>query len=236
MNKLVATIITITLCITNAVAQNTNLDYTLAVKLYNTTSLQKFNPVTVSNYVYRTSDFVVLKPTVAVQWKTPKNNFREIELSDFNINKRSTHYVTNVTTNSSGFAFTDQNIQTSIALKYEYVLGLNSAKNYKLVPSVGLGLHSFYVSNKYFPQVTTSFYNSTRLIGTTAYIAPRLSYFITSKLLLDFNIPVYLTEFSTNKTHQSNPSIPVANRTIHTFNFKAFPNVLSCRLGIGLKI
>ncbi|MEQ1733199.1 MAG: hypothetical protein ABL940_05970 [Bacteroidia bacterium] len=236
MNKLVATIITITLCITNAVAQNTNLDYKLAVKLYNTTSLQKFNPVIVSNYAYSTSDFVVLKPTVAVQWKTKKNNFREIELSDFNINKKSTHYVTNVTTPSSGLVFTDQNLQSSIALKYEYVLGLNSAKNYKLVPSVGLGLHSFYGYSKNFPQVSSSFYTSTRLIGTTAYIAPRLTYFITSKLLLDFNIPVYLTEFSANKRRNPNPSIPVANRTIHTFNFKAFPNVLSCRIGIGLKI
>ena len=83
------------LFIVNGWAQNTNLDFKNAIKIYNLSSYElniKTEPIINSPsgaYYFTTVNSQFLHPTIAFQWKSKKNNFHEIELTDFSLNKMS---------------------------------------------------------------------------------------------------------------------------------------------------
>jgi hypothetical protein len=229
---------------------NKNLNYKLVIKLYNTTLIQT-RPALLDIYSnYKSNTYVWLQPTISLQWKTKNKQFNEIELSAFNASKKNT-FIPSINYSNYYNAFTETCIITekksSLAIKYEYIFSLNTNQNYKLVPSLGAGLHMFYSNVKKSSTESKIYDRSNHLLGATFYLAPRLSYFLTSKLLLDFNIPIYLTEFNVNTLHykqstsytttlNNSSSMNYYNKTNQIFNFEAFPNLFSFRLGIGIKI
>ena len=76
-------IILLLLFIKNGWTQNTNLDYKYAIKIYNLTTFDEYRESKSDTTAYSTKTLQILHPTVAFQWKTKKNNFHEIELTNF---------------------------------------------------------------------------------------------------------------------------------------------------------
>jgi hypothetical protein len=237
-------VILFVLAFTNtANAQNTNLDYSGALKIYNLTSYETyttsvFTDTTNSNYHFsKHSALTVFHPTVAYQWKTTKSNFHEVELTGLMFaNKRSQTVLMNDSTNINPTIGGMNTLTSELSLRYEYILTFNKMKESKFVPSVGFGLNPFYrrISNR--PVLSNMYPSSERQFGVRAFITPRITYFVTQKFFLDLNIPLCFSEFNLTALRQDNPVIPFDHRTTSTINFYQFPKFLSARIGIGIKI
>lgn len=224
-------------------AQNTNIDYKNALKIYNLTSFdeyeksRKINDTSSDAFYYTTKTLQILHPTIAFQWKTKKNNFHEIELTNFKLDKLETTTENRDDTAGNGQVISGNNlITTSISARYEYILNFNKTKVTKLVPSLGFGINPYYRQNKYSPKTSASFSTSELYLGAKVFVTPRLTYYLSSRLFIDINIPICFFDLYFLSDKEDNPSIPQEERTISTFNFNQFPKVFSGRVGVGLKL
>jgi hypothetical protein len=223
--------------------QNTNLDYKNALKFYNLTTFEeqtksrRLNDSSSYRYQYTNTTLQILHPTIAFQWKSKKNNFHEIELTSLMLGKIGTQTeITNDTT-INGQTISRSNLKTTvISARYEYILNFNKSKDSKFVPSIGFGINPYYRQNNYSPKISNSFPTSEISVGMRTFITPRLTYFVTSKLFIDVNIPLCFFDTFYLVDKEDNPVIPVQQRTITTFNYSQFPKILSGRLGVGLKL
>jgi hypothetical protein len=178
-----------------------------------------------------------LHPTIAFQWKTRKNNFREIELTTLALGRLGTKTVIKSDPSNYGQIISGNEIfTTAVSVRYEYILNFNKLKDKKLVKSVGFGINPYFRQDNYSSKVATSFPTSEKKIGMNVFITPRIMYFLTSKLFIDVNVPLcfFNTYFGVYK--DDNATIPVEERRISTFNFNQFPKIFSGRIGIGLKL
>jgi hypothetical protein len=228
--------------IKSSFSQNTNLDYKSAIKIANLSTFDESYPTkindTSSNNLYTTKTTLqLLHPTVAFQWKTKKNNFHEIELTNFSINKVGTKTeVINDTTHTRQ-TVSDGNLRTiSIAMRYEYICNFNKSKDTKLVPSLGFGINPYYQRNSYIPTISSSFSTSETGIGAKFFVTPRLTYYLLPKLFVDVNLPICITDSYMITNKDDNPALTAQDRTISSFNFQEFPKAFSGRIGIGLKL
>lgn len=221
--------------------QNTNLDYKNAIKIYNLTAFEEYgkfkSDTTMYSFRYNTRTLQVIHPTIAFQWKTKKNNFREIELTSFMIGKvgAKTEVVDNTTGNAVIRSGNDL-ITTFISVRYEYILNFNKSKEKKLVPSLGFGINPYFKQNNYEPKVLTSFPTSEKFFGARSFITPRLTYYIRPKFFIDINIPLCFFDTYYLIDKEDNPAISAKQRTMTTINYDQFPKIFSGRLGVGLKI
>lgn len=223
--------------------QNTNLDYKNAIKIYNLTTFEeyskskKINDTSSNHFYYTTSTLQILQPTIAFQWKTKKNNFHEIELTSFMLGKLGTKTeIKNDTTNIGQTISGNDVISTSISARYEYILNFNKSKDRKLVPSLGFGINPYYRQNKYLPKISSSFPTSEKYFGAKVFLTPRISYYLTSKLFIDINIPICISEIYYTIDKDENPVLTVKQRTTSSTDFRGFPKIFSGRIGVGLKL
>jgi len=222
--------------------QNTNLDFQYAIKLYNLTTYEEFNKTKRTNssssyYEYTSTNLQMAHPTIAIQRKTKKNNFHEIELTNLMISKSGTlTEIKNDTTGITFFVGGDEITTTYISMRYEFILNFNKAKNKKLVPSIGFGINPYFRQFIYTPKLSSSFGTSESYCGVKTFVTPRLTYYLTEKLFFDINIPVCFFDTYYLIERSYNPTIPADERKIKTFDYKQFPKTLSGRIGIGLKI
>jgi hypothetical protein len=237
------TLILLKIVVEKSWGQNPNLDYKSALKVYNLTTFEeqtksnKLNDSSSYQIQNSSTSLQILHPTIAFQWKSKKNNFHEIELTGFVLEKNNTKTeIINDTTNNGQTINGDDLTMTFISARYEYIVNFNKSKDSKLVPSIGFGINPYYRQNNYSPLTSNSFPTSEIIGGVRTFITPRLTYFLTSKLFVDLNIPLcfFDTYILTNK--ENKPSIPVSRRTISSFNFDSFPAALSARIGIGIKL
>jgi len=224
-------------------SQNTNLNYYSGIKLYNTTIFEEqsksmlVSDTSSIRIQYTNTNSQILHPTIAFQWKSKTNNFHEIELTNFMVNKvgTKTEYVSD--TSASGLLISGQDIvTTALSVRYEYILTFNKSKDSKLVPSLGFGVNPYFRKNKISPLASSSFPASENSFGLRAFLTPRITYFVTSKLFVDVNIPLCLFDNFILTETRDNANLPVEERTVSTFNFNQFPNFFSGRIGIGLKL
>jgi len=74
-------------------SQNTNLNYHSGIKLYNTTIFEEqsksmlVSDTSSVRFQYTNTNSQILHPTIAFQWKSKTNNFHDIELTNFMVNK-----------------------------------------------------------------------------------------------------------------------------------------------------
>jgi hypothetical protein len=240
---LITVVILNLLLLENVWAQNTNLDFNYAIKIYNLTTYEqnirseRLNDTSSSYYYYTTTNFQILHPTIAFQWKTKKNNFQEIELTSLIIDKAVTKTEIKNANATNGYLVNGNNIiTTSIALRYEYILNFNKLKDRKLVPSIGFSISPYFNRNKISPQLSYSFPTSQSYFGTKMFVAPRLSYFVTSRFFIDLNIPLCAIDAYTLTEKREDPNLKESERSVTTNNFQAFPTIFSGRIGIGLKL
>ncbi len=201
--------------------QNTNLDFKGAIKFQNQVTIID-RPVyktdkTLYDLQYRNGSYQILHPTFAVQWKTKKNNFHEIELTDFSF--------------TSGFSVT-------ASVRYEYIVNLYKSKNWKFVPSLGFAFNPYYLQSDTIPgdEQTSSYKSSDKFFGAKFLVTPRLTYYCGKKLFIDLNVPLcvfnpYMESYTTE-----DPTLPLEERTTNSTSFAGvFPGFFTVRLGIGLK-
>lgn len=223
--------------------QNTNIDYKYAIKAYNLTTYDEFERTRTSSdssssiIHYTSTSLQILHPTIAFQWKTKKNNFHEVELTGFMLGKLSTSKEISDDTLNSGQTTSGYDLfTTSISARYEYILNFNKTKNSKFVPSIGFGINPYYKQDNYSPKVSSLYPTSEIYIGTKVFVTPRLTYYLSSKLFFDINIPLCFIDSYFLIDKEDDPALPIEERTVTTIDFEAFPKVFSGRIGIGIKI
>ncbi len=224
-------------------SQNTYLNYQSGLKLYNTTIFeQQSKSILVSDtssvrIQYTNTNSQILHPTIAFQWKSKKNNFHEVELTNFMVNKVGTKTAYVSDTSATGQLVSGEYItKTALSLRYEYIAVLLKLKNNKVVPSIGFGVNPYFQKSSISYESSTSFPSSNQNIGVRTFITPRISYFLTSKLFLDVNIPICLFDNYLNIESSDNPAVPISQRDISSLNFNQFPKFISGRIGIGIKL
>lgn len=243
MKKKLLILLLLTIVVQIGWSQNTNLDYKSAIKIYNLTTFdeqtksKRLNDTSSNSYQYSNTTLQIFHPTIAFQWKSRKNNFHEIELTSLMLGKIGTKTEIGNETINKGQTISGGNLTTlAISVRYEYILNFNKSKDRKLVPSIGFGINPYYRQNNYSPKISSSFPTSDISIGLKAFITPRITYFLTSKLFIDINIPLCFFDTFYFVDKENNPTIPVQERKITTFNYNQFPKFFSGRFGIGLKL
>jgi hypothetical protein len=223
-------------------AQNTNLDYKFALKLYNQTSFeQSGNLASVDTLNHQLLDanstLQYVHPTIAFQWRTKKQNFREIELINFYVNKitesleqiDSIGNVKNVLSNRDVYS-------SGISLRYEYTVMFKKLKTSNFVPSISYAANTYFKRDQFVPKNSNAFKNTQSTLGARGFIIPRLTYFLGSKLFVDLNVPICVMDLYYRVNENENPSIPPNQQRINNINFELFPKVMSVRIGVGIKI
>jgi hypothetical protein len=227
-------------------AQNPNLDYKSAIKIYNVTSfdLNNYNNGPSSGYYYQVdkSTTQILHPSVAFQWKTKSRNFHEIELSNFSV-KTVIDRVAIVDGTTGKVAYVEsggREVTTFISAGYEYNLLLtrksDSKPDKRLVPFLGLGLNPYYIRNSSYAEASDRYTTFESRTGFKTFITPRLNYFFKSRVFLDLNVPFCILDGHVAVRTNRNPLIPSNQQTITNFDFSALPSFYSIRLGIGIKL
>jgi hypothetical protein len=224
-------------------AQNINLDYKRALKIYNLTTFEeqtksrRLNDTSTYRYQYTNTTLQIFHPTIAFQWKSKKNNFHEIELTSLMLGKSGTKIEFINDTKNNGQTINGDDLTTTvISARYEYILNFCKSNDSKIVPSIGFGINPYYRQNDYSPKISSSFPTSEISVGMRTFITPRLTYFVTSKLFIDVNIPLCFFDIFYFVDKEDNPAIPIQQRTITAFDYSQFPKIFSGRLGVGLKL
>jgi len=225
-------------------SQNSPLAYSKALKMYNLTTFDAVSNTSQSSDLAGISfnssvkTFQLLHPTIAFQWKTKKKeNFHEIELSSFSFRRTNTmdEKITD-STNISQIISGSEETNCSIAARYEYIFTFFKTKDRKFLPSLGLGINSYFLQSSTRPKTADLFPVSDRIIGSKVFLTPRINYFITPKLFLDFNIPLCIMDFNLKSSRKENPVLPINQQRISVFQFQQFPTVFSARIGVGIKL
>ena len=216
-------------------AQNSNLDYKYALKIYNLTAYEEYSKST--SYLNQTkTTFQLLHPTIAFQWNNSKNNAHEVELTYFNVANFEAYSLAQDTINDVIQNLGDDVISSVISVRYEHILNFNKSKDQKFVPSVGFGINPYYTQTNYSPKISSLFPHSELYVGTKLFLTPRLSYFIGSKFFIDVNIPICISNIYFTSDKNENPTYEIEERTTSSFNVDLFPNIFTGRIGIGIKI
>lgn len=146
-----------------------------------------------------------------------------------------TEYVSD-TSASGQLTSGEEIINSALSLRYEYIVAFNKSKDSKIVPSIGFGVNPYFRKSSIAYESSTSFPSSTQSIGVRSFITPRITYFLTSKLFLDVNIPICLFDNFILTESSDNPTVPISQRDISSYNFNQFPKFISGRVGIGIKL
>ncbi|MDA3866404.1 MAG: hypothetical protein PF489_06590 [Salinivirgaceae bacterium] len=235
-------IIFLLLIIQKGHSQNTYTDDKNAIKIYNLTTFEssssKLRSDSASFSLYSSNSISeYFHPTFAYQWKSKKNNFHEIELTNFILkNNKSKDEIINDSSGTKHTKISSRTTMILISFRYEYILNFNKSKDTRFVPSLGFGVRPFYKQEDIKFDVSTSFPSSEKYIGFSTYITPRLTYYVSSKLFLDINIPLNIFSMNYNTTLLDNPAIPKEHRDVSSLNFEELTNVFSARIGVGLKL
>lgn len=216
-------------------AQNSNLDYKYAIKIYNLTSYEEYTKTTSFINETRTS-IQILHPTIAFQWNNNKRNSNEVELTNFKLGKLDTKSETQDTIKGGNYNLEYDKFSTMISARYEYILNFNKSKDRKIVPSLGFGINPYYTQTNYEPKNTTKYRYSEMHTGLKLFLTPRLSYYIGSKIFIDINLPICISDVFYSVDKNEDPSYQSAESTTSTFNIDIFPKVFTGRIGIGIKI
>lgn len=237
-----ALIISLLLLSNFAWSQNPNLDYKHAVKIYNVSTYSRTSNKTFMNDSLNTqmkeiySSFQFFNPSIALQWATKRNNFHEISMGNMQFGK--TQMKREISSDSSATQVLSgyQNKTSSMAGRYEFILNFNKSKDTKFVPSLGFGVSPYFSMSRSKPLVASAFPTSQNRIGFNVFIAPRLTYYFSSKFFLDVNIPICLVDNYMQINKSNNPILPAGQGTVSTYNINQFPKIFTGRVGIGLKI
>lgn len=221
-------------------SQNENPDFKYAVKLYNLTifedkSRSEFD-TSFNHFAITDKTLQILHPTVAFQWRTDKNNFHEIELTNLSLDKAEMDVVLYDSTGTGQSISGAEIVTTSVSVRYEFILNFNGSGGNKFVPSVGFAGNPYYRQINNMPRVSDSYRTSEKFIGARAFVIPRISYYFSSKFFVELNIPICFFDLYFQSEKDQDPRLPIEDQTTSTANFELFPVFFSGRVGVGVKL
>lgn len=225
----------------NVHSQNPHLDYKYSLKLCNLSGYQESGWNSSVNapgnyYHHYTSKRVdLLHPVIAFQVRSKKSNFHEVTLSDLKWKSDLTSTeLRNDSLQSAGFINSQNVMESSVSLGYEYTQVFFKKKDFRLVPSLGFGVNPYF--NRYEISYGTSvFYPSSQTnAGCRITVSPGFSWYFSKRIFADFKAPLCIADASFRKDEQQNPAIPANDRTVSTIDFSGFPKMAAIRLGIGI--
>ncbi len=228
-------------CLSRLDAQNPNLDYKFAVKVYNLTQYDTYSGFTeiTANYKIRstTETLQLFHPTVAMQWKSKRNNFHEVELTGLTVGKNTTTDKFENSLNPAGILMSGSEVRsTKIAVRYEYILNFNKTKDKKVVASTGFGVSPYLDHQKFTPLTSAEYPSAYTAAGIRGFVTPRLTYFIRPKMFIDLNLPLCVFDSAVQNNETESPVTLPASRSITAYDMEIFPRLFSGRIGVGLKI
>jgi hypothetical protein len=224
-------------------AQNPNTDYRFGIKLYNlatydhTEELKPTNPVGFTYNHVTTENVRLLHPALAFQWRSKKNNFHEIELTELKWDNTATSSViTNDSIKLWALAGDESVTHCAVAARYEYILMLGKKKERKLVPAIGFAGSPYYSSYRFSPEVSASFPQSRQDIGLRAFVVPRLTWYVKDRIFFDLNLPVCIANLNYSEEKSEDPALPSTRHDVQLIDMRVLPKYFSARIGIGIKI
>ena len=182
------------------------------------------------------SQFEYFTPSFAII--LPNGNSQEFELSRLLINTTSKSIIKNDTMGKSIETISSQKTTNIfVAFRYEYnVMFFKNKEDNKVKLYLGFSINPYFSNIKYSPLVSTAFPTNQGNFGMTLSTIPRLNYNWNEKWFIDINIPISIADFYWTIDKVDNPSVPVVQRNVSTYNYQAFPNKFLFRLGLGLRI
>jgi len=223
-------------------SQNENADSRYAAKIYNLSSFGQAYRTSGDTSVFGSkaigNGMSLVHPTFAFQLRGKKGNYHELEL--INLYQIKNPVATDIFDDSSQtFVVLPDGAQqtaTYLSFRYEYTMSFKTDDAAKMEFSLGFGINPHFSARKLESFTPTVFNSNQRTFGFRTFVIPRLSYFLTSKLFLDLNIPIAVTDMGFTRAQNFNPVIPEQQQTISNFNLQALPRVITCRIGVGLRL
>lgn len=220
----------------NLIAQNANLDYRNALKVYNHFSYSNTTDESASNVSYSHKSFSFFNPTIAYQWKTAKGNLHEISLSDLYINHSEDEREYNDPILQQNVVDRGQSTTSRIALGYEYIVNFAKNSDWKLIPSVGFMTESSFTQGKYESMSSTDYTSSRATFGLGVFMVPRATWYMNDRFFLDLNLPVKIFSSSFTRNKIDLPTLNTEDRISNESNYTFFPSLFAMRIGIGIKL
>lgn len=178
-----------------------------------------------------------LHPTLAFQWESKNQNFNEVELINFYINKnRRVREQLDSLGRVETILSTKILHSSAISFRYEYIVNFRKSKSSRFAPSLGYSGNPYFESEQFVPEKANEFKNGQITIGGRVSVIPRLIYYLGARFYIDLNLPICVMDMNYRMYQNENPSIPDNQRRISNFNFELFPKVLAARIGVGLKL
>jgi hypothetical protein len=227
----------------NGWTQDTDQKTKFSIKLSNLTSFEEFQLVNYWDNVPATSDSYydflnhrILNPTIALQIRTKTNNFHEIELINLTIDKIDfieSYYneLYNTTNPRRSYLQTNMNI----SLKYEYIYTLTKSNEKKFLPSIGLGVNPHFQRITNMPVYSNDWKTDRNIFIIRLQVIPRITYFLTSKLFVDFNLPITIADFKYMNYHIYNHSIIESLKTSEVNKTSFLPFYYCGEIGVGFR-
>jgi hypothetical protein len=200
-------------------SQNPNLDFRGAIKISNTFTYIDFNgkqDSLLDDYIYHNNSWQFFHPTFAFMWKAKNGNIQEVELQDVQV---------------------ASNFMLSVSAKYDYYLTFYKSNNWKLVPSLGLGVNPYYFQyNNGDNDDTDVFFTDSKYFGMRIFITPKLTYYLGSKVFFDLDLPLCAMDTYYKIYRNEDPGLTIPEQKTTSFDFgPAFPYSVSIKIGVGVK-
>lgn len=154
--------------------------------------------------------------------KFKRNDYKEIEYDD------------NSHPSYSLESFKSEN--NELLLRGMYELKFKNKSKKKFLPQIGLGIEPFILYTERIPMIPTVFPIFSLSLGATVYVIPRISYALSDKVYLDFNIPFGLCQYIWNFEKHLNPAMTLEEQRKSQSDLDFLNSTFQIRFGIGVRI
>jgi hypothetical protein len=238
-------IIALTIFAAQLFGQNTNKTkpiYRFGLKAYlNVSHENKFDSYTDAAH-YRTTvttqKSTDVFPTFGFSKNRKKGRFYEISFTHFNFthdDALTLHRIDtlNVITIPSRGAKSNT---AYVGMRYEWSFPVFYEKLGIFQPYIGLSTDPSVFFKDIEPYSTATFPSRAFEARNTISIIPRAIVSLSSRLFLDFNVPISVFSMAATYNYTENPILPIYARTRTDFTAKYFPSQFNIRLGLGYRI
>jgi hypothetical protein len=207
--------------------QNPNTDFKYAVKLGNRSTIGYSVVSTPSGLLIQNPYLIGFHLVPSFLMRSAKGNFTEFSLDNIGFNLPNQRAY-------GGESY--QPVNMNLHLMAARYLTLRKVSHQRWVPMVGLALApSFSISRSY--QLANGLtIRHGRGANLYTYLAPRLAYFSTKRVFVDFEANINL--LAIGHTYQSREYLdqPNSQLTYNTFYLRLIPSSHQFRIGVGLKL